>query len=782
MRHVACCLAAGIVVTLAACRESTPVQPRQTGIQALIFDGAHSGNTNFFFLPPLVPDPSGSPNFVAGQFNPKLAPFVEVCQLVTDPRLDPNTDCLNSTRVLPATMMTLDAPDELYRFNWDTGLSGLVATNFYRIIVRGAPRGTVLGFVDVDPVLGGMKNLRTGSVVTFQDGRTLPIKVRIQNGAFGSTNATDFVEALVPNTSTSGATVITTNTGFAGASFPNGWLPTINGVQLDQVVVIIERVPVVTSLGQTCLSSGLQELEGCYRFRTDPDLHALEATFAQNVTVGLCFEVPSAIGHENHLPFVLHKREEFNGAPVGPTILLPEEPAPFVHCDTFTPTTGTIGAALRAGHIGAAARAGLAMLSHGVGRLIEPRALHAVDFGAGGNTDGFSRIGWAERDTMFVGPNVPTSAPAGSTIQATVQILAFHIPPQPVVGRLVTFTVTGPNGTLVDGNGNATNSLQVPTDATGNATVSWRLGPGPNTLQASANQVVDSPVLLAATGVAATLSGYQVLSSQVVTLPPGDGFHREAVACPTGTKVFGGGAAVVGEGSSNFHTRLQESGPGTIGGGAQDAWLVSIKNFDVAFHDIQIYAICGNPPAGYTVVSSADIPLASGAFTRQSATCPAGTKVFGGGVAVVGEGTADFNTRVQESGPATVNGGAQDIWLVSVKDTDAVSHTVRISAICANPPTGYQVVVSGDIALSDAAGGSPFNRQSVLCPVGLSILGGGAQVIGEGTADFDTRMGESSPGTIGGGAQAVWLASLTNDSGNPHTMAIRAVCATATGP
>ncbi|HLZ45722.1 MAG TPA: hypothetical protein VKQ05_08595 [Gemmatimonadales bacterium] len=493
MSHVTRCLAVGIIVLFAACRENTPVQPQQPGsIQALIVDGAHSGNPHFFFLPPLVPDPSSF--FTAGQFNAHLAPTVEVCQLDGDPSL--GTANCTGTLVFGPAIMALDLTDQQYQLNWDTQASALDPTAFYRIVVRGAAQGTSLGSLDVDPVLGGMKNLKTGDVVVFQDGRTLPIKVRIENGAFGSTNSNDFVEQVVPGTIASGFLDVTTNTGFAGARFPSGWLP----AGIDQVVVIIERIPVDESTGATCLSSGLLEKEGCYRFRTDPDLHTLELSFAKNVTVGVCFEVVSAVGNPNDLPFVIHRREEFSGELVGAAVPLVEQQAPFLRCDSFTPTGTTIGAALRSGHLGDAARAGLAMLSRGVGSLIEPRAAHAVDLGAGGSTDGFSRFGWAERDTMFVGPNVPTSAPAGSIIQATVQILAFHNPPPPVVGRLVTFTVTGANGTLVDGNGNATNSLQVATDANGNATVSWRLGPGPNALQASAGQVVDSPVLLADTG------------------------------------------------------------------------------------------------------------------------------------------------------------------------------------------------------------------------------------------------------------------------------------------
>lgn len=766
MRHVACCLAAGIVVTLAACRESTPVQPRQTGVQALIVDGAHSGNPNFFFLPPLVPDPSGSPNFIAGQFNPNLAPFVEVCQLVTDPRVDPNTDCLNATRVFGPARMALDAPDELYQLNWDTGASGLIATNFYRVIVRGAPGGTALGSLDLDPVLGGMKNLKTGTVVAFQDGRTLPIKVRIQNGAFGSSNSNDRVEQVVPSSIPTGTFDVTTNTGFAGARFTDGWLPT----GISQVVVIIERIPVDESAGATCLSSGLKELEGCYRFRTDPDLHTLELSFAKNVTVGVCFEVVSAVGHPNDLPFLLHKREEFNGVLVGAAVPLPEEQAPFLHCDTFTPTPGTIGAALRSGHFGDAARAGLLALSRGVGRLIEPRALQAVDLGAGGSTDGFSRIGWVERDTMFVGPAVPTSAPAGSTIQATVQILAFHIPPPPVVGRLVTFTVTGANGTLVDGNGNATNSLQVATDANGNATVPWRLAPGQNTLQASAGQVVDSPVLLTATGSVATLANYEVVTSGPFTLAANTGFARDVATCSAGNVILGGGTQVINEGTQDFNTRLQESAPGIVNTNT-NVWLVAIDNQDQNQHAVDFFGACAGALPGYEVVTT-DVVIPAGNFGRQAVQCSAGKVVLGGGEQVAGEGTNDFHVRLQESAPGIVNAGT-NVWLASVQNEDAAQHTVRIFATCAYPPSGYEVV-SGPVTPLAAGGG--FNRAAVQCSLGKVVVGGGAQVVNEGTANFNTKIQESAPGIVNINTN-VWLVAIKNLDGAAHSVQSFAVCA-----
>ena len=496
MRHVARFVAVGIVVGLAACRESTTVQPSQTGtIRALIVDGAHSGNANFFFLPPLVPDPSGSPNFIVGQFNPNLAPFVEVCQLVTDPRVDPNTDCLNSTRVFGPARMALDAPDELYQLNWDTGASGLLATNFYRVIVRGAPRGTALGFVDLDPVLGGMKNLRTGTVVAFQDGRTLPIKVRIQNGAFGSTNGNDRVEQVVPNVIPTGTLDVTTNTGFAGARFTSGWLNSNLGI--DQVVVIIERINVNdAAAGTNCLNSGLEEMEGCYRFRTDPDLHLIEGglPFVHNVIAGVCFQVPADIGAEGGPPFELVRREEIEGQPTGPLTKLDEVPAPFLRCDSFGPTTQTIGAAFRSGKLGDVANATWHAIAHTIGRVFTPTALHAVDLGAGGSTDGFSRFGYLRFATMTVTAGNGATAPAGSTVQAAVQVQNVHHGVfTPVVGQAVTFTVLTGGGSVVE-------TQPVVTDGQGTATVTWQLGLGANTLQASTNSVTNSPQVITATG------------------------------------------------------------------------------------------------------------------------------------------------------------------------------------------------------------------------------------------------------------------------------------------
>src|SRR5438552_1464632 len=499
MRALALAVTVSAVISV-GCRDQQPVQPvASAGPAYLISDGAHHGNAHVFFLPPLAPDPSAL--FHAGTFNSKLAPVVEVCILTGDPSSGSPVDCTMSSgapvRVFGPAPMALDATGQQYARNWDTKSPSLLdPSKFYRILVRGARAGTALGFLDVDPVDQGVKNARTGEVVQFQDGRTLPINVRIEDGAFGSTNP-DHVEVVVADV----ATTVTTNTGFAGASFPDGWLPqAARDAGINQVVLIIERIPVGPGTHDaTCLQSGLLEREGCYRFRTDPDLHAF-GPFSQLVTAGVCFESPDLIGTPNGPPLGLHRRVEVEGAPAGPTIDLAEVAAPFLTCTSFGPTPPSIGA-IKSGRLLDLASLGWHALVRGIGRLVTPEALHAIDLGAGGSTDGFSRIGWARQVTMTkVGGTDGNSAIAGTTVTpdpAVCLVLLDHGVFSPLGNESVTFSVVSAAGTI-----GGLKPVTVNTDvASGCAHAPWVLGttPGPNTLTAAA-LASGSPVTYTATG------------------------------------------------------------------------------------------------------------------------------------------------------------------------------------------------------------------------------------------------------------------------------------------
>lgn len=779
------------VVVLSGCRDNSPVQPNQVPpINAMIFDGAHSnGNKDFFFLPPLVTSPVGSPNYDAGKFNAHLAPTVEVCELNDNPILVPGTDC--HSLVFGPAMMSLAAGSEQYQLNWDTKASPLIATNFYRIAVRGSARGTALGFVDVDPVLGGMKNVKTDDVVQFQDGRTMPIRVRIEQGAFGASNASDQVEQVVPNILPVTGLDVTTNTKHAGAHFTNGWLPSVNGTQLDQVVVIIERLPITN--GATCLNTSFEQLEGCYRFRTDPDLHGLgpdgtDLLFTIPVIAGVCFQFPSDIGNEtNQHPFELYRSEEIEGRLVPAVPLLDERAAPFLNCGDFGPTPPSIGAAFRSGRLGDIAKAGLYAVTHAIGRVIQPAALHAVDLGAGGSTNEFSRFGYVRPASMSVTSGNGAVAPAGSTVQASVQLQNHHShgsselnETSAIVGQSVTFAVTAGGGTVSTadcGAGDSCPAITVGPD--GIATVSWKLGFGVNTLEVTTDHVSNSPQTITATGLPASLSNYEVSTSGPFTLAATTGFARDVATCPAGKVVLGGGTQVITEGTQDFNTRLQESAPGTVGlNNETSVWLVSIDNEDATPHQVDFFAVCASAPPGYEVVTT-DVVIPAGSFARQTANCPAGKVVLSGGEQVAGGGTGDFNTRLQESAPGTVGlNNETSVWLASVRNQDEVPHTVRIFAVCASPPQGYEVATG---AITSLTAGGGFNRDAVPCPAGKVILGGGAQVVGEGTSDFNTRLQESTPGLTGlNNATNVWLVSMKNLAGVAHNVQFFAVCANAT--
>lgn len=357
---------AGVIVgILAACRDQQSVTAARPGLAADFSDGRSTGgNPHFFFLPPLVSQPTFS-----GVFNSQIQPVVDICQLNAA-----GSDCADPGQHINPGAVVIDAPQQ-YHVNWDTKQPAIDTSKFYRIQVFGSAGGLRLGFADMDPVANGsgLKNVNTAQYIGLLDGRTLPIKFRIEQGALvGDRTCTDCVEATVGD---AGATVVT-NTGFAGAQFPDGWLGSPN-----PVVVTIERVTSFAGLpldnggdlSVRCIPLGNTQFEGCYRFTTQPT-----ATFLKNVTVGVC----ATVAEPARDVIQLFQVEE----PVGelPQIrALPNVPAPFVSCEGFAsaaPTTGW--------------RGGLAWLVRHAEAIAMPKPAFAFHLGAGGSTCCFSRMGW----------------------------------------------------------------------------------------------------------------------------------------------------------------------------------------------------------------------------------------------------------------------------------------------------------------------------------------------------------------------------------------------------
>ena len=175
---------ASLALVSCAERANAPTALRPPGVPRFeIRDGAHnSGNPHFYFLPPIVASPSA-----AGTFDASQAPSVTVCQL-TSSDCAPVVAQFSMTTGTGSTVVRVDATNQLYIVNWQTdqcttGPCTLPSGNVYRIRVLVA--GTELGHADVEvvPSQQEAKNVNTGEFFPLVDGRTLPVKFRIEQGA-----------------------------------------------------------------------------------------------------------------------------------------------------------------------------------------------------------------------------------------------------------------------------------------------------------------------------------------------------------------------------------------------------------------------------------------------------------------------------------------------------------------------------------------------------------------------------------------------------------------------
>lgn len=164
------------VLAVAACTaDSTSPTAPTVGPRTTISDAAHSGVVpGFYFLPPLVPQPTYS-----GTFDAALTPRVEICELS-------GTACATTIATFTfgtgSSNVRVDVPGPQYSVNWKTSDYNLDVNKYYRISVY---QGSfLLGYADVD-VVGAAKDLRnvdTGQYIALLDDRTLPIKFRIETG------------------------------------------------------------------------------------------------------------------------------------------------------------------------------------------------------------------------------------------------------------------------------------------------------------------------------------------------------------------------------------------------------------------------------------------------------------------------------------------------------------------------------------------------------------------------------------------------------------------------
>jgi hypothetical protein len=245
-------------------------------------------------------------------------------------------------------------------------------------------------------------------------------------------------------------------------------------------------------------------------------------------------------------------------------------------------------------------------------------------------------------------------------------------------------------------------------------------------------------------------------SDQTPADGPGVEVDADATASPGVPPEQVGAASPIGgqPGGSNDG----QPGGGSDGGGSDDGGSDGGGSDD------------GGPPLrGYEVVREQHAVAANG-FLRRSLACPDGTVVLGGGVRRVGP-IESSPIVLQESNAGTIGGGDRHVWLVALRNTAAANRIIEIRAVCAEAPAGYQLI--REDATVESGG---LVRHSVSCPPGTVAMGGGAQVVGAGSSNFQTRLLESTPDALSGVATS-WTTALLNEGGQQRTIGFRAVCA-----
>lgn len=466
MRHRSLPVIAAVALVLGCDANSRPLAPSSGERPTFdIYDGSLGGNPDFFFLPPVLPSPTAHEDYDAGKFNGGWRPVVEICELT-----GANGSCTSAVKTFSGSDIAVSSIDESYKVNWDTRAMSpaLNTSSYYRVSVKVADQ--ILGSFDVDPVTSAsVKNAQTGQHITLVDGRTLPIKFRIEQGALANAGSGgDFAEVVVTN---AGGDVVT-STGFAAAHFPEGWLP----AGFSEVVVTIARVPVGTN-NDCHQAPGLLQFEGCYQFETYPDV----GTFAQDVRVEVCTELPTTDPRFDAQALFKSDVDE-------PLTEIPGANATLINCAGFAGT----GPVITLDRVPDR----LWQLAAAVGRVLAPKPAYAIDLGRGGTVKAFSRFGWGIPLEIAIDGGDGQTAPPGSVLDVPLSVLVTgtHLDggvttassSVPISGVPVAFSVATGGG-----------SVSAPSVQTsgGGASVNWTLGTatGTQTVTASITTVAHAP-------------------------------------------------------------------------------------------------------------------------------------------------------------------------------------------------------------------------------------------------------------------------------------------------
>lgn len=458
---------------LHGCRDESPLRPPGEPVAA-IEDAAHAGGVpGFYFLPPVVSQPAYSGTFAA-----TLSPRVEVC-VVSASDCSPTSPATEFTLTdgLGGEVIVVDPVDEHYSVEWHTDLSNLDPTKSYRIRVwLGSAQ---LGSADVAVVSSGseLKSADTGEQIALKDGRTLPIKFRIEtlgnedllrDCAESSSCVIRHVSPTSPDGS--GPQVVMTADGYFAGIFEDGFMdsyvdenPELYG---DGVTVVIYRRE--TSASEPCLPFPGAQAEACGHYETIP---ALERGFDFPQRVEQCLD-PAVQLPENYR---LHKLSQIGPvAERGRVVALDPATSTEIDCTGFMQSPPILLQQVAAA------------LLRPLQRVFGPATAYASDIRYGGLMTSYSEVGYAQPLAAAAYSGDGQAGAPGALLSSPIRVQVLqgrnepnHSPaliPTPVLNARVTFIVVSGGGTLQNGTVAAVDSLDNFTDANGFAEVQWTLG------------------------------------------------------------------------------------------------------------------------------------------------------------------------------------------------------------------------------------------------------------------------------------------------------------------
>jgi hypothetical protein len=444
------------------------------------------GNPDFFFLPPMVSNPSSSSNWTPGAFNGNLKADVQICALDVK-TIGGVTTSTCRVSVLSPTTAAADVHGEAYQLNWKVPSD---TTTFYRITVTVGAK--TLGWADVQSASNAsqLKNVSTNEYVPLSDGRTLPIKFRIENYALcekpgAGPCASGTIDLAVGGTV---AATLPTFTAPAGVTIPSQTPTSAITTAATTDASTTTTITVATCEDLNPRATDLPTFGKCIRVTADPALSSDGLTKAAIVFVCDVSDLTITQGaggqvldHDQADRITLHRLDP---GPNDGQIVAALPHATACGGPTASRNDGSIRglfAELRHGKMHEALRQ--------VASLVSPKPLYAarfIDLGGGGSSNFFSDFQFALPAKMeVVSAADGQTATFGTLVPLPPSVKVTDIGGAPVRNATVRFSTK--NGSVAQ--------EQVVTDEQGVAQVGWTLGfTESNSLSASGRGLAGSDV------------------------------------------------------------------------------------------------------------------------------------------------------------------------------------------------------------------------------------------------------------------------------------------------